>query len=1128
MEIESEIDNTPEKPPEKRAKIQPYIDYNPQYKNFYYISNNKALTLDQLNSEVKENGLYILTDTAKNDFLENIAKNESPSASLSYQSPSASLSYQSPSASLSYQSQPQSFQSPPQSQASFMSTRKPIGELVRTNLFKQEKEDEVTKMQNYFNSQDPQLLSKEAIAQFYTKFNSYWQTQPKDRVPVADPEKCFTFLEIESNLLFDVLNLSKMCYIWRGKSSPMFGISGELSIAGLTILAMKTLRVICKSKTLIDIKKLKAKGTDSISWTHTDEFLANFQSYFDDAFKNIDSKKREGETRDNLDSVHCKLLTTLMLNVMDEFKKNYYQLKKIFETTINQQYLDFLVDSFLLLERLVLIKSSLDVTQAEGLNELVIYDSFCLFNSYDYSAVLNTPYCPVLASGRFSEFEEINYIYDDIAIFEFFYITKTPQEEYYKLPDVAQKIFKIFESYRLTGKTFYIDIDVSFSSEKSSLFINAMNTEINGKSVYQHLWDLAAKNISSDFDVSKLMYESVSKLFLNYNSSRGVLNFQEITSNSRDIRAHDYANSPIRFFGISIYIKKKINDFLIIKKINVNNRLNQLENDVEIINILNGFDYKTKNELANFILEDESLSIQIQYKTRTRVDSTTNETIIQENISKIKLFLLDKSYNPLEGFIQEIKDIYILMCGQDAEKFESSQEIDGLKRVTVYELNEKGDKGEERVLLNKGPLFRKGAQFSEQNKANAEILRPVKSYIFSEKTIGIADLCIKRGGVNRIIHGKLVETTITEADAAHASLGFYTKKIHIHKNGELFLNRIKLATVFSGDYIGKYDKQKEKMDTSISSFSLLFGLTKFNITAFNAIQTIQYLISNEVQNNINKYIDGISEINNDLGVTIRNYYNTLITQIQGFLDSKPKKAGLAKNVYDSCYPLIRVFIQNVNTTLDQYIKENPNQTCNVGTLINKIGEELYYILILDNDKFFMLVEKPESSREMRVKRGGGKDEYECLIENNQTETKTPVNLFRGKFGSYIDVENGEFVFKEIHTEEELKNIEMRLGIIDDSKEKQIQTTPIKTPINTTFQSPTSVEELKLSPPEKKQRITEEINEGINEEINGGKTIKRRRRIKRKTRRIKNKSKHRKTVKLMKKRAKMTKGRKPRH
>lgn len=74
--------------------------------------------------------------------------------------------------------------------------------------------------------------------------------------PIANPEKCFTFLDIESNLLNDMLIAKKMCYSWRDKG-PRFGISGELSIAGLTILAMKTLREICDSDILNAIKKLK-------------------------------------------------------------------------------------------------------------------------------------------------------------------------------------------------------------------------------------------------------------------------------------------------------------------------------------------------------------------------------------------------------------------------------------------------------------------------------------------------------------------------------------------------------------------------------------------------------------------------------------------------------------------------------------------------------------------------------------------------------------------------------------------------------------------------------------------------------------------------------------------------------
>jgi hypothetical protein len=1100
-------ENIPEKFGEKRGRDEQYIDYSTYNQNFFNINSDKVLSFDQLKDKVNENGTDILTDKAKNAF-ENIFKNELPSESP----------LKSPSASLSYQSQPQSYQSqsdksPPQSQASVMSARKPIGELVRKDLFNKEKEDEITNMQNYFNSQEPQLLSKAAISQFYTEFNYYWETQLMQQVPVANPEKCFTFLEINSNLLFDVLNLKKMCYKWRNMEH-MFGISGELSIAGLTILAMKTLRVICESDTLNEIKNLKGDRTKPISWTNTDEFLKKFPTYFNKAFNNIDSKKREGENRDNLDSDPCKLLTTLMLNVMEEFKENYFALINL-KTTQDEQYLNFLVDSYLLLERLVLIKSSLDVTQAEGLNDLVEYNFFCLFNSYDYSAVLNTPCCPVLASCKFSGFDEINYIYDDIAIFEFFYITKTPVNEIEKLPDedVFKQIYKIFQSYKykLTGITFYIDIDVSFKSEKSTKFIKVMNEEIDGKSVYQHLLDLADKNISSYFDVSKSMYESVSKLFLNYNASRGALNFKELTSNSRDIRAHDYAKSPIRFFGISIYIKKKINDFLRIKLINVNS-LNQLENDEKIRNILNSLNDDDKKELANFILKDESLSIREQYNNSLKVNPKTNENIIKQNILKIKSFLLNVSYEPLKGFIQEIQYIYILMCGQNAEQFELSQEIDGLKRVTVYEMNEK-----DRVLLNNGPLFKKGDQFSQENAAKAENLPTVINYTFSEKTIGIVDLCIKRGGVNRIIHGKLVETTITEADAAHASLGFYTKKIHIHKNGELYYNNIKLANVYSGDFKGKYDKQEEQMDTKIFSFKLLFGLTKFNITADNAIQTIKYLISIDIQNRINYYIARIKEINTELGTNIEKDYNILIEKIEEFLNQNPTKGGLAKNVYEICSKLIRTFIQNVNIALEKYIGQNPGQRCNVIPLINKIGEELYYILHVDNEKFFMLVEKTEPTRPQRGKKGGGKDDYECLIENNQTETKNPVNLFRGKFGSYIDVVNGKFVFKEIQTEEELKNIEMRLGIYNDLKEEkqQPQTTPEKMNKRPLFTSPTSVASVEMTL----------------EKQEAGKTIKRRRRIKRKTRktrRIKNKNKHRMTVKLIKKRSKFTKGRKPRH
>lgn len=1127
-----------EEHPVKKAK-KPNIGYDEDDGIFYIIKSNKEISFDKVKQEVEIYGDDILDENALRYFHVNptdININKESFEPLSppfekkneqlMNTPGSTLSYDSqPFNSQSYYSQPfnsqplnsQSYYSPPPplsqvSEKSVMSAINPFENIERQQLFKEGIEEKFIKIQNNFLAQDPPLISKEQIARYKQQYNTYWDNKQENMNPIANPEKCFTFLDIESNLLNDMLIAKKMCYSWRDKG-PRFGISGELSIAGLTILAMKTLREICDSDILNAIKKIKAGKNKSISWIYTNMFLKNFQSYFFEAFNNIESKKGEGETRDNLESVPCKLLTTLMLNVLEEFKKNYFVLQYLKETK-DQEYLNFLVDSFFLLERIILIKSSLDVSQAEGLNELIVYNFYCLFNSYDYSAVLNTPYCPVLASGKFQGYDEINYIYDDIAIFEFLKICKTTEEiEKLSEDNITKKIYNLLKSKNLTRGSFYDNIDVSSTSTKSQIFTQTMNEKIDGRSVYLHLMNLADQDISQNFDVPKSRYQSVSKLFLNYNSSRGVLDFKNITSNSRDIRAHDYANSPIRFFGISIYIKKKIKDFLRNNNIYDNNSLNELENDEQIKNILKSLNKEKLEDLVNFILKDESLSICDQYKNRLKEKGK----LIQLNKDRINNILLDESYDPLEGFIEEIKDIYILMCGQNADLFESSQELDGLKKVIVYEKFLKGKENEYRVLLCNKPLFRKGNQFSNENEAKGKINEAIKSYNLDENTIGIVDLCNKRGGVNRIIYGNLVETTITEADAAHASLGFYTKKIHNHKDGELFLNDIKLATVCSGDYKGKYDLQGEVLDPPITSFQLLYNLTNFNITADNAIPTIQYLISKDIQDKINKYIEQIEAINSDLGKNIETEYSTLISNIESFINTKPKKVGLRDKTYEACSQYIRIFISNVNLILRQYIKQNRDkQNCNLLPLIDKIGEELYFILHIDMNKFFMLTESNretsrETSRSQRGKNGGGKDDYECLIENNSTEKQIPINLFRGKFGSYIDVVNGKFLFKEINTEEELKNIEMRLGIKNDLKEDQSLIKPI-------FSSPRSVEELPGSLEELKMNPTKQV---------AGKTIKRRRRIKTKTRRInnKNKNKHKRTIKVMKKKAKMTKGRK---
>jgi hypothetical protein len=976
----------------------------------------------------------------------------------------------------------------------------------------------IKEIQAIFNNQQPELPNKETMNSF---FNEYVENNENNGPNIANPEKCFTEIEVEQMNLFNVLDANNMCYLWRDKGRRMFGISGELSIAGLTIMAMKTTLAIVNSNEYIENIQNKYK---KITWPNTKIYRDNYERLFDGAFKNVNLKLEEN--RDSLDNKNCKELTIYMLNVIEEIKKNYFTLSL---GRTDQIDLNFLKESYQLLEKIILIKSSLDVSQANGLTELVQFIYFCLFNSYDYSAALNTPHCPVMASVKFKNYQALNYIYDDLAIFKFCYFVNTPKEEIFALNNT--NLYDLIKDNGFRNKENFNKINMNMNSRFNVL----MEKIIEGKTVYQHLFEMSLNEKTIGFEFEKKLYENISKLFLNYNVQRGTLNFKEITSNSRDIRAHDYANSAIRCFGISIYIKKKICDYL---NIDFNG---SLENELEILNQLTSKIPDEIDNIVEFILSDESLTLRQEYQN-------INSQILSKN-EKYKEFLLGLNYDPLTSYNDKFKNLYILMCCQSATVFESSQEIDGLKKCVVFEQVLKNKKNNDMVYLSNDPIFRK----DYSNQYLAQTFPDFKNYELNENSIGVVDLCQKFGGVNQIINGLLVETTITEADAAHASLGFYTKKIHIHKNGELYYNNIKLANVYSGDFEGKYDEEIE-LDTYIVSFKLLNTLTKFNISAKTALPMINYLRSDEVKNQINEQINTIKLYNQDLGNKIEIEFNNLITSLTDFLNgikSDPKKANkiTANQVFNYCNPFIRTFIFSVNTALERFIETN-TQNCNINNiigLVNDIGNQIYSVVHEDKNKLYLnsqeAEQKPasESNIKTRGKRGGGKYDYTC--QTGFIEKEIQINLFGGKFGSYIDVVNGEFVFKEIQTEEELKNIEMRLGIIDNNiKESTVpNTTPIKpnNPFKPPFQSPTSVEELILSPPEKKQRINGEINGGINggingeinEAKNGGKTIKRRRRVKRKTRktrRIKNKNKHRMTVKLIKKRSKFTKGRKPRH
>jgi len=1041
----------------------------------------------------------------------------------------------------------------------------------------------INSAQLIFNKQEPTLVNKVEMKEYNKQYQEYWELDlpPENQPPIANPKKCFTHIEIKSKLLLNDLNAAKMCYKWRDIGYPVFGISGALSIAGLTILAMRTLNVICNSDNLEKIQK-KKNFKKKPDFSSSSFYQKNYQTLFNGAFKNIDSKSGEGENRSNLDSIECLNLTTAMLNVMDEFLNNYFIFVNTLSESENQGLTDFLRDSYLLLRKIILIKSSLDVSMAEGLTDLVQFNQFCLFDSYDLSAVFNSPYCPTLSYLQIPGFNKISLIYDDIAIFSYFsiinYIIKifgelnendiVEQEQILeeikkrvKISDMSNDHKELYnnliemsiDNKKLFDKDFYNDLDISSNSKTSKKFTNFLDKIIGEKTIYIHLREMALSDNEKELKINKSMYESISKLFLNYNVKRNVLNFEEITSNSRDIRAHDYAHSPIRFFGISLYIKKQICDFLHEKKQYEKINLNSIDNEVFIkreVTRLSNEDNGFLDELVNFILNRESIKLKDKYKTlkKNLVNLNASGKPIAPYMAIYNNFLNGSSllsqthrysYEPLDGYVDEIQNIYYLMCCQTAMDFESSQVVDGFDKAIIFQIHNTDTTKPIKVYMNNKQIFTKDN--SSLNKLKAESLKQkgitLINYNFPVNTMGIVDLHHKNG-IDEIIYGTTVQNTVNEADAASSFRGFYNFSLYIHKTAPVFYNSISCATIFSGDYEDKYEipipnPDDEQLIKNLSGKSLIYFIElinaeKYDINAKTALPMIDYFISENYQNIISTIINKIK--NEEIKNEITEYYKQLISSFTSYYQMEQKsknKKELAQRVSNEIKKYIKIFIQNT-----QRVAACDKEAISI---LNKIGKEFYHTLLDDDVKIYMMIDQntmrtSERSRESGKlgksgKLGGAKNECENIIKNKEKDV--PFDLYIGKFGSYIDAENGNLVLKAINTEEELKNIEMRLGIYNDLKEEQNQTTPIKPPINTTFLSPTSVEELNLSPPEKKQRITEEINEGINEEINGGKTIKRRRRIKRKTRRIKNKSKHRKTVKLMKKRAKMTKGRKPR-
>jgi hypothetical protein len=455
-------------------------------------------------------------------------------------------------------------------------------------------------------------------------YKASYKNQQSNTQPVADPTKCFTYYDINYQPLLDELKLNNMTYYWRVKDSsivpqqtkkkqiptksdktktvkskknektttvkatkatkvvktpkkakkggaqnqlqPKFGICGNLEIAGLTILAMKVTKVITEYILKTTIKEFIKKFYKNL-FENISEYDNNYDTLFNNAFKKV-------QNRESLDGDDCQNLTTEMLNVLNSIQIIVND-NRIDKNNMNDTIsYNFLNESQILLTKILLTKSSLDVCQATVLTSLLDTNSFCLFNSYDFSAVVNTPSIPVMGAAKFQGLNtEINFIFDNILIMIFIlFLTeyKNKSDTNTILGITLNEANKIIIVNFIKVYDVIENADVSNNSESQKKFHDLMNMAIDNSDLLfvNELNNIVEKQDISNFIINKNIYEKISRLFLNYSIINNKVNTFELTKNSRDIRAHDYTNSSIRCYGIAVFIKLKFAEYL-----NSNNKL---------------------------------------------------------------------------------------------------------------------------------------------------------------------------------------------------------------------------------------------------------------------------------------------------------------------------------------------------------------------------------------------------------------------------------------------------------------------------------------------------------------------------------------------------------------------------
>jgi len=807
--------------------------------------------------------------------------------------------------------------------------------------------DLTKQIQEQLNRSNPQCPN------ISTFLNAY-QNQKTDALPIADPKSCFTSYKIESNQLLDLFRANGMLYRWR-EQDPSFGVSGELSIAGLTILAMETTKIIADEINTPNFRSHYLKNPPNVLSKNEIQFYKQISDFCKDYQRLFDSAFGKSQNRDSLDSPTATLLTARILIIIDSITKLAASRSPEDLSRPDPEY-SFLKESSILLSKILLTKSSLDVSQASMLSSFVGTNLFCCFNSFDYSAVVNTEYAPVMGAIKYGgSSSEQTFIYDDNVLMSIFFLISSQSIKFIKdslskfltinpprssgissametdiatqIDTVERAIEDAVSQLRVIHREHLIEgSDISNTTELSEYFIQLMEIPIGSSHLYDFLQFFIRTNDIPAFAIDKDKYEKMSRLILNYNVFKGRLSYQALTKNSRDIQAHDYKHSPIRCFGIAKQIKRQLYDFFIIN-LQRNPPIPRPE-DPE-------FDTYCKK---NFLSQDQFTYFwQIYYQEQESAEFVQeslnfNSGKLEAGKTSLQEFCQGVDYQPMIEYQPAIQNLYTVLATRNAAKFEIEQvELLSRTRTCVMQLAS-GEDEPTRVLLNKGPVYQSSLNVAQESELNTSRLDVFKSrgfvtvpYHFRPEVIGCLDLNQKRGGVNKTIFGILGQNSVSAGDAASASIGDTTTLVISSEPATIYYNDFELCTINSGWCPGEKQEDSELIDSSFVDFKALMLASQYHLNASNAekkFKTLYAFLANpRIQIKLLEclHTDEIGEIKQALD-QIEDQFFMLVDELTG-IQIKFSISELKKNTkikyFDFYSPKIKKFLLNVTTLYDQ-------------------------------------------------------------------------------------------------------------------------------------------------------------------------------------------------------------------